>query len=463
MMADLALSVSKMVLDKDEVRSAFHERLGLVAIDGGQVIEIDLAVAGVFDIGAERERLVGRPDGSGDKARTAIAGGEFVRQFARDAGGSEVDFAHQPFGGVIGLADAAEQVAGRVGQLRPVEGVEVELLDVLGIEAAAEFGGDGGGHVLAGAGEHVEPFHQFDQPVRHVRAALRRQLAGARKVGDGQDAGHDRLGDSRRRRAVAEAEEAFRREEELGDRPVRAGIELALEVVDLGLRAFGFRMALGIGRDRNLERVQGLEARDQIGGAGIAFGVRREGGTRRARITSQRDDMADAHAPEAFGGGVGLGLACAHAGEVRGHRHIALAHHAGNRGKAALARGAAGAVGDADEARSEAGQRLQCFEQLVLGNARSRGEEFERHFDIAGQAREDRGGGEFGRLRGEMGNGHAVPAIRAVDGAAGWRLPVQMMVAISPPGTLTGGAGTKPAWASALASASSPNPSRVWA
>ena len=64
----------------------------------------------------------------------------------------------------------------------------------------------------------------------------RGELARLGDVGDRQDPGHDLGVDAGRGGLVAEAEEAVGREEELGDRPVRAGVELALEIVEVGAR-----------------------------------------------------------------------------------------------------------------------------------------------------------------------------------------------------------------------------------
>jgi hypothetical protein len=78
-------------------------------------------------------------------------------------------------------------------------------------------------------------------------------------VGHGQDARQHRRIDPRRRQLVAEAEERFGFEEELADRARGAGIELALEVVDIRLDAGRIRVAFRIGRDRNLERRDRLQ------------------------------------------------------------------------------------------------------------------------------------------------------------------------------------------------------------
>src|SRR3546814_2358366 len=69
-----------------------------------------------------------------------------------------------------------------------------------------------------------------------------------------QDAGQDWRIDPRRRRRVAETQKGIGRKEELGDRARRAGVELALQIVEVGLRAIGIGMHLGIG-DRKSTRL----------------------------------------------------------------------------------------------------------------------------------------------------------------------------------------------------------------
>ena len=87
------------------------------------------------------------------------------------------------------------------------------------------------------------------------------------------------------------------REEELGGRPVGAGVDLALEIVEIGCGAGKSGWHFGIGGDRNFERRDRLQAGDQLGGIGIAAGMRRELGARLGRIAAQRDDVAHAELP----------------------------------------------------------------------------------------------------------------------------------------------------------------------
>ena len=59
-------------LDQDEIDAAFDQRLDLLDIDVGDRVEIDLAIAGIVDVGRQRQGLVGRPDRAGDPALPAV-------------------------------------------------------------------------------------------------------------------------------------------------------------------------------------------------------------------------------------------------------------------------------------------------------------------------------------------------------------------------------------------------------
>ena len=123
------------------------------------------------------------------------------------------------------------------------------------------------------------------------------------------------------RGAVAEAQEVVGFEEELGDAAVGAGIDLALEVVEVGLGVGRIGMLFGIARDADLEVADLLQAGHQLGGIGVAAGM---GGVLGAhagrRIAAQRHDVADAGVPVGARDVVDLALGRADAGEVGG-RH----------------------------------------------------------------------------------------------------------------------------------------------
>ena len=181
------------------------------------------------------------------------------------------------------------------------------------------------------------------------------ELAGLGDVGDRQDAGHDLGVDPGRGGLVAEAEEAVGREEELGDRAVGAGVDLALEIVEIGGRVGRIGMAFGIGGDRNLERRDLLQARDQLGGIGIAVRMRRER-LRPARADRRAGRRCGGRRPpnrRARSSSISSRLAL-DAGEVRGGGERGLAGDPRDGGVGALAGRAAGAIGDRDEARGRA-------------------------------------------------------------------------------------------------------------
>ncbi len=105
---------------------------------------------------------------------------------------------------------------------------------------------------------------------------------------------------------------------ELGDDAVGAGIDLGLEVVDVGLERRALGMLLGIAGDGDLEVADPLQAGHEIGGVDVAAGmglvVRAEA---RRRIAAQRHDVANAGFPIGARDGVDFGLGGVDAGEMR--------------------------------------------------------------------------------------------------------------------------------------------------
>ena len=143
------------------------------------------------------------------------------------------------------MAADSQEMAGREGQVGAIERVEMELVDAFALQAAAEVAGHGGGDHAAGLDVVVEALEHLGQPGRHLGAAQAGHPGDALEVRHRHDAGHDRHVDAGRRGVVAEAQEIVGLEEELGDAAVGAGIDLALEVVEIGL---------GVGRVRDASR-----------------------------------------------------------------------------------------------------------------------------------------------------------------------------------------------------------------
>ena len=151
-------------------------------------------------------------------------------------------------------------------------------------------------------------------------------------------------------------------------------------------------MLLGIGGDRDLEIADRLRRGDEIGGRSIAVGSgfvgRVEAGR---RIAAQRDDVAHAGFVIVAKRLVDLAARGADAGQMRRGLHRRFAHDALDRRMGALARRAAGAIGDRDEtglsgsSRSIASHKVRLH---LLGLGR---EELERDLDRrAGAAEGDR-------------------------------------------------------------------------
>ena len=137
----------------------------------------------------------------------------------------------------------------------------------------------------------------------------------------------------------------------------RAGVDLALEVIQVELGARRLRMHFGIGRDRDLEVGDALQRRDEIGGIGKTVRLRLIRPAALRRIAAQRDDMANAVGPIGARDLDEFLARRADAGEMRraGERRLALdAVHDMVR---ALASRAVRAVGDRDEAGSSGASR----------------------------------------------------------------------------------------------------------
>ena len=195
----------------------------------------------------------------------------------------------------------------------------MEVADAARIELGAELGGDGGGDQLARGGQIVQP---LEQPVQPGRDARRR--TSPRTCGSGRRWRPAGCPARSRRRCRPAATSSRKRRKQSGEkknwviaRSAPASI-LRLRLSRSAAAARRIRMAFGIGGDRNLERRDLLQARDQLGGIGIAVGMRRERLARLGRIAAQRDDVADAGVPIGARDVVDLAAARLDAGQVRG-------------------------------------------------------------------------------------------------------------------------------------------------
>ena len=286
----------------------------------------------------------------------------------------------------FGVGRKPEQMADRVDEIRAVHGVEVEIAHPAIDQVEHLLGGDGGGDQLARRRIVVEPVEARGEPVRHRGAGTLRKALRLLEVLHRQDARGDGNRDAARAHAVEIAEVEIVLEEELRDRAARAGIDLGGQHVDVGIHRSRVRMLLRVGRDRHFDVGDALDAGNQIGAVGIAAGVRRVFLADAAdRIAAQRHDVAHAGLVISADDVIDLATRRAHAGQMRGRRQRGLGEDTLHRRVGALARRAAGAVGDRHEVRPQRREPLDRLPQRALHLFGLRREELERHAD-AGRA-----------------------------------------------------------------------------
>ncbi len=266
----------------------------------------------------------------------------------------------------------------------------MELPNAARIQFAAQFRRQRCRDQLPRGGTIVQPVEQPRHPGGHVGAAHRRHLLDRGKAHHRHDPRHDFGIDPGRRRRIAEPQERIGFEKELGDRAIGPGVDLALQIVQIVLGIGRIGMTFGIGRDRNLERVQLAQARDQRGGIFIPADRRLELRPRRRRIAAQRDDMPHACRPIFLRDRVNLLARRLDTGQVRGGGDRRVAGDAGDGVVRPLARRAARAIGDADEPRRQRRERLDRLPQGRFHLLRLGREEFEADVDIARHVRKQR-------------------------------------------------------------------------
>ena len=104
---DRGLAVERIEhgFDQDRIDPTFDQRGGLLAVNLDNFVEGYFAISGVFDIGRQRQRLVGRPHRAAHETLAAILRSRCLARLTDDLGRRNVHFAHEVFRPVIGLAD----------------------------------------------------------------------------------------------------------------------------------------------------------------------------------------------------------------------------------------------------------------------------------------------------------------------------------------------------------------------
>ena len=120
----------------------------------------------------------------------------------------------------------------------------------------------------------VEALELGAEPGRHLCSAKRGEPLRLGEIADGQDPRNDLAVDPGLAAPVPEPEKAVGLEEELRDRARRAGVQLALQIVDFERRVRRIGMALRIGGDADFEIVQAAQTGDKVQSIGIAAGMR---------------------------------------------------------------------------------------------------------------------------------------------------------------------------------------------
>eukprot|EP00043_Microstomoeca_roanoka_P028606 m.18663 g.18663 ORF g.18663 m.18663 type:complete len:185 (+) comp8533_c0_seq1:1100-1654(+) len=159
-------------------------------------------------------------------------------------------------------------------------------------QRVAQFGADRGGQKLlvpVARGLRESLVH----PGGHRRAGGLREAADALPVLDRNDPGQDLRGvDPRLLGLVTKPQKGLGLEEELRDRAVRPGLELALQPGDIGIVVARLGVTLGIGADAQGELPILLQRRDQLERMREPVGAGAEPALPFRRIPPQRHDLA---------------------------------------------------------------------------------------------------------------------------------------------------------------------------
>src|SRR4051794_20055105 len=343
-------------------------------------------------------------------------------------------------------------------QLGAVQRVEVEPRQALGREAPALLDRDARGQHRVELGAVLHALEQGGEPGRDRGAAGGGEAADLGEAVDRHDAGHELGRDARDLERVAEAEDAVGIEAVLADEAGRPGVDLALQVLEVGERAAGLGMHLGVAGDADLEVGDGPEARHEVAREGVAVLAGAVGPGVLGRIASQGHDPAHPGLPVAPRQRVHVGARRAGASEVGRHGRAEARLDRADEVERALAGRAAGAAGYRDEARRGAGEQLEVAPEAPLRLGRAGREDLDRELDLwhgrPGPGRRD-------RLA--IRNRHAASlrsALSLSSPAAAGRRALQITTVSSAPGSRTGGSGDSRSSASHVAISASANPSR---
>ena len=133
-----------------------------------------------------------------------------------------------------------------------------------------------------------------------------------------------------------------------------AGVHLALQHVDIEIQRRAFGVLLGIGRDRDVEVADRLDAGDEVGRGCVAIRMRHVARSDAGRrIAAQGHDARDAGLRIGPDHAIDIGAARPDAGQMRRRLQGRVRDHARDGAVRALARRPAGAIGHRDEFRIE--------------------------------------------------------------------------------------------------------------
>ena len=270
-----------------------------------------------------------------------------------------------------------ERMADRVAQCRAIQGVKVKIAHAVAGERLDLLDRNAGGDHAAGIVIVIESGKALVQPPGNVRAAAFGKAHHLREAGDGQNARHQGRAHAGRRAPIAKAQENAGVVEELGDSAGRAGVDLALEVIQIRSRRARLRMHLRVSRDRDVKRRDGGESRDQLRRVAETCGARPMRALPPRQIATQRDQVANALVPVAARDCEDLAARGADAGEVRCARERGVALDARHDVVGAFARGAVRAVSHRHEARCQRREALDGVPQDRLHRRVRWREEFE--------------------------------------------------------------------------------------